>query len=106
MLGAERGGTVKGRLGFRSAIWHEPAGLDAELGHAVRTRTVGEEDFDHVIVHGPIGHTEGRMQRSLAGIRERVIHVGTLLDEKLAKLPVPVKGCAVQIEVVSERLQR
>ena len=46
------------------------------------------------------------MQGRLSGIWQRTIHVGSVLDEELAEPPVPMKGRAVQIEVVSQRLER
>lgn len=46
------------------------------------------------------------MQGHLDGIQEGMIHVGALFDEELADLPMSVKRSAVEIEDLSERLQR
>lgn len=103
---AERRRAVQGRFCSRSDIAHERVGFHPGLGHAIRIRALGEEQLEHHIMRPSIGRAQGRMQRRLAGIRQRPVNVRTLLDQILAQLRVPVKNGPVEVIVVAQRIER
>jgi len=95
---------VQGCFTFNSAIPHEAARFNGWFGGAVGIRAMAEEHFEHTVMGKPIGCAESRMQRGLSGIRQGLIHVGALLNQKLTQLPMSVKSGAIEIEILSQRL--
>ena len=45
------------------------------------------------------------MQWNLVCIGQRMVHVGPVLDEELAQLPMPMKRRPVEVAIVPERLE-
>jgi hypothetical protein len=90
---------------FGAGISHEAAGFDPRRPRAVRIGG-GQQDAQNRRIFPSGGLTQRGVQRRLAGIRRRAIHIRALLDEVLATTPVAVEAGAVQIEVFSECGQR
>ena len=74
---------MQGRLSLRSAITHKSTCFNRWLGHTIGIGAVAEEHFDHEVVSEPIGGAKGCMQRCFSGIRQGLVHVSAVLDQKL-----------------------
>ena len=95
---------MQGCFAFRFAISHETARFNGRSGDTIGIGALSEKHFEHKIMSQPIGSTQSRVKRSLTSIGQRLIHVGTLLDQKLTQPPVSVKRRSVEIKVVPQRL--
>lgn len=104
LLGAEGGGSVERRLGFCPAVPHEAPCFSGRFRRAIWIRPSGEEHFHDVFTGWVTGLAQGRVQRGLAGIGQGKIRARAMLDDELAKLPVPMKCSSVQIVVLTQCL--
>ncbi|MEP6767042.1 MAG: hypothetical protein ABJC61_00120 [Acidobacteriota bacterium] len=96
---------MKRRLGFRPAVPHEAARFGPRCGHTSGIGAVREQDPDDVVLSGAIGPTEFRLERRLACVGQRMVHVGAVLEEEFAESPVATKRRAVQASIVAERFE-
>jgi hypothetical protein len=105
LLRSEGGCAVQRSLPSRSGIPHERVGLGVRECRSVWVGTLREEHSHHVGVRRAIGLARGRVEGCLTrqGIRES--SVSTLLNQKLAQLPVTVKGRVAEAQILAKRLQ-
>lgn len=89
---------------FGSAISHEAARFRGWLGDTIGIGTLAEEYLEHAVVRQPVGGAERGMKWRLSGIRQWLVHVSALLNEKLAQSPVSVESRSIEVEIVAQRL--
>ena len=99
------GGAVERGFAPGANVAHEGSGFDARLGGAVGIGAVSEQD-SHDILLREAGRGDGGVKRGFEGLGLGEVGIGSLLEEKLAELPVSVEGGSVETKVVSQRVNR
>ena len=105
LLGPEGGGTMKRSLSFRSDVSHEGGRLSTGFRNAIGVRAIRQQDLQHQAVDGPVGLAGRCVERCLACVRQRAVHIGAVLDEELTQPPMPMERGPVEAQVVSKRVQ-
>src|SRR5262245_589170 len=91
---------------FGSTVTHEATRLDAGFRRAIWIVAARQEHLENEVVGRAVRFAHGRMERRLAGVGIRVIHVRAVLDHELAQLPMPVKCSGVEAEIWTKRSER
>lgn len=97
---------MKRRLASGAAVTHESASFGTILRYPIYIRTIGEQDFDDVVIEWTVGAAKRCMQRRLTGISQGAVCVCPVFEQVPAKLPVPMEGGGVESEVAAQRVQR
>ena len=97
---------MQGRLCSGSAIPHERPGFHSRIGYTIRICTTAEQYSYHKIVCKPIGGAERGVEGRFSRVGQGLVGVRAHVNEKLAEPPVPVKRGSIEVQIVTERLER